>query len=182
MNNVSKRGTFLVILLAMVVCFSACAIMAEDAADDVKQRMYVFCPEPSEEAVLARMKDTDPEAYKMYIWAKYDDPYDPLEEYRKLVVEAQQAGRSIDDIEWEYPIDDEILQRGIELKRSLYSVMTAETAKELIGKYIDSDEIVYISKYSGMVIAELTSGQLSKILENEPLLSFEPCPDFENGE
>ena len=141
--------------------------------DDEMLCVNIYFPEPSEEKVLARMKEEDPEAYRMYVWAKYNDPTDPQEEHRKLVEEALKAGKDPEDVPWVDPIDDSILQRGIELKRQLCSEMTHESVQQIFGRYFSTDDIAFQSSYSGMLTADLTKDQILEIKQKEPGITLE---------
>jgi len=131
-----------------------------DAKIDTELKSVISESETGTSLALVTMEDVDhdevmvefrqryPYEYKVYMFAKFDDPGD----------------MTADEIA---AIDDADLQRAIELKRQVYREYYSEANEAVIDSYYSEEEILYTSVYTPVAIVETNATDVARLSRNE---------------
>ncbi len=111
-------------------------------------KVYVILSDADSSQVLDTFSKLHPREYEIYQNAKTD----PLGSKRTA------------------EIDTEVLQKAIELKRSIYKEYYSKKNIELVNKYCDESEQVFVSSYSPFAIINAPKETLLGLLEDEEVL------------
>ena len=129
----------------------------ESLQDEDELAVYVILSDIDHDAVLKEFETIYPEQYNEYCLAKDGDI---AAEMRQII------NGNIDEkenyIEFDDPLDGELLQQAIETKRELSASAYIEQNKGFADSFVSSDKQIFVSAYSPLLILSLSK---TKVLE-----------------
>ena len=118
---------------------------------------YVTMAGLGEESFMDYFQEHFPVDHAVYMYAKYD-------------VEPQLEG--LDEI------TDEMIQNAIETKRAVYKELNSKLTHEIIGRYYDSNDILFVSSYAPVAIVETNQSDLTWLARRSDVQSVISCENF----
>ncbi len=138
-----------------------------DDDDYINVIAYLTCID--DEIVLNDFSKRYPAEYDCYMNAKYSEQFNSDE----LIID----GNGKDDMEKSMPIDpikpsdeDLLLQRAIEIKRSIYKEYYTSSNNDIVCRYCQDSNCIFISNYSPIAILNLTKATLVSMLQDDGVL------------
>lgn len=137
-----------------------------DLSNEEDLTVYVAIMDIDHNMVMNRFAELYPEEYAEYCFAKESDI--ECETRQAVFGDFDQKDTYLDNPD---PVDGELLQRAIEIKRMLSSEAYLEHNSNFINKYVDKEKQSFISQYSPLMIVTMTKADILMI-EKENMVAF----------
>ena len=138
--------------------------------DDETIKAYIVLYDVDPDDVLAEFAARYPEEYEEYIFAKEGDV---TKDIFKEVSTSKDINIDPKEAEYRDPVNGELLQRAIEHKREIYKEFYESWNGEFVKKHIDSDELIFTSAYSPLIITKVSKEKIQQLSKDE-IVQFEP--------
>ena len=142
--------------------------------DGERISIYVILYDLDDDSVMGYFRDHYPMEYAEYVNAKESDVGKAM---RDLVCDYDKDS-VVDEIDFIDPINGDLLQTGIELKREIYRSFYNDWNHTVIDKYIATDNQIFVSQYSQMMIVKATKEEIRTIAKDEKVYSLDVFNDI----
>lgn len=136
----------------------------EKYGDTDQIEAYIILYDIDYDSVMNELKASYPRQYDEYIKAKESDIAEGM---RQSVQGDVDLKDSYDESKYVDPINDDLLQEAIELKRHIYERCYNAYNKAFTDKYIESKNQIFVSEYAPMIIAKVTKQDIQVLLQDE---------------
>ena len=143
--------------------------------DGEKIPVYVILYDLDADDVINAFAERYPEEYAEYDKAKNGD----MSEIMEGITVEPDKGKEYDDSNYIDPINGELLQSAIELKRSVYREYYNEWNHSVIDKYIAKDDQIFVSQYSQLMIVNANKNDIINLSKDDKVFSLDLFVDHE---
>lgn len=135
--------------------------------------VYVIITDIDHDTVMERFSNTNPEQYREYCLASEGDSEIEIVQ----CINGDINGKE-EYVEYDDPIDGELLQQAIETKRALFAESYLEANASFADSYVCKDKQIFISAYSPLLILQMTKEQILKLDRDKHVVRIELFINF----
>lgn len=178
-----------ILCLLLVVCLLSCSMTTALASPDIKGKLseelrleleklgdeemigvYVMINDIDNDSIMKTFSERYPVEHDTYLKSKTD----PVDSDVLPVVEGDvdlKDGHK-DESLITSDIDDDILQKAIEVKREIFREYYTENNTYILGKYSDKEQQVFVSSYAPLAILKVSKNTVLKMAKDENVLNI----------